>query len=178
LLGANGIVEDFSILPRLLRDSLIIETWEGTHNTLALQLLRDLSRFDFTSRWNREIASVLERWPEDFLRFTRTRTSASYRQIKVLLQNKAGDPSWGVLHARRLVDGLAGLLGVAWMMDTALVEARTDATAALLAVLAADQLWCADGDRFESRLRNRLSEVAPALIDEERISPPAWIGEI
>ncbi len=41
VLGGNGTVEDFSVLPRLYRDAIVIESWEGTHNTLCAQVLRD-----------------------------------------------------------------------------------------------------------------------------------------
>ena len=45
VLAGNGVVEDFSPLPRLYRDSVIMETWEGPHNVLFTQALRDLARF-------------------------------------------------------------------------------------------------------------------------------------
>jgi acyl-CoA dehydrogenase len=45
IIGGNGVVETFSILPRLLRDSLIFETWEGAHNTLLAQSVRDIQRY-------------------------------------------------------------------------------------------------------------------------------------
>ncbi len=41
ILGGNGTIEDFCVLPRLLRDSIVFENWEGTHNVLAMQILRD-----------------------------------------------------------------------------------------------------------------------------------------
>ncbi len=44
ILGGNGAIEDFSVLPRLLRDSIVIEAWEGTHNVLCAQVLRDLQK--------------------------------------------------------------------------------------------------------------------------------------
>lgn len=44
LLGANGVEERFSPLPRLYRDALVMETWEGPHNVLYAQALRDLAR--------------------------------------------------------------------------------------------------------------------------------------
>lgn len=55
LLGGNGVEERFSPLPRLYRDSVIMETWEGPHNVLLTQALRDLKRFrvdagDFVER--------------------------------------------------------------------------------------------------------------------------------
>ena len=43
LLGGNGTIEDFSVLPRLYRDAIVIESWEGTHNALCAQILRDFS---------------------------------------------------------------------------------------------------------------------------------------
>ncbi len=44
ILGGNGAMENFSILPRLLRDSVIFEAWEGAHNTLIAQSVRDVQR--------------------------------------------------------------------------------------------------------------------------------------
>lgn len=46
LLGGNGIEERFSPLPRLYRDAVVMETWEGPHNVLFTQALRDMRRFD------------------------------------------------------------------------------------------------------------------------------------
>ncbi|MGM0574312.1 MAG: acyl-CoA dehydrogenase family protein [Myxococcota bacterium] len=43
-LGGNGAIESFSILPRLLRDNVVYENWEGTHNTLVAQTVRDFAR--------------------------------------------------------------------------------------------------------------------------------------
>lgn len=43
-LGGNGAIESFSVLPRLLRDNVVYENWEGTHNTLIAQTLRDFAR--------------------------------------------------------------------------------------------------------------------------------------
>ncbi|MCW5971557.1 MAG: acyl-CoA dehydrogenase family protein [Blastocatellales bacterium] len=45
VLGGNGAMENFSVLPRLLRDSIIFEAWEGAHNTLLAQSLRDARRY-------------------------------------------------------------------------------------------------------------------------------------
>lgn len=44
VLGGNGTIETFSVLPRLLRDNLVLENWEGTHHTLRMQVLRDAQR--------------------------------------------------------------------------------------------------------------------------------------
>jgi acyl-CoA dehydrogenase len=44
LLGGNGAVETFSVLPRLLRDNVVYENWEGTHNVLLDQVHRDIRK--------------------------------------------------------------------------------------------------------------------------------------
>lgn len=44
VLGGNGAIEDFSPLPRLYRDAIVTESWEGTHNVLAAQTLRDMQK--------------------------------------------------------------------------------------------------------------------------------------
>jgi len=43
-LGGNGAIESFSVLPRLLRDNVVYENWEGTHNVLVAQSVRDFAR--------------------------------------------------------------------------------------------------------------------------------------
>ncbi len=44
VLGGNGTIEDFSPLPRLYRDAMVYESWEGTHNVLCAQVHRDCTR--------------------------------------------------------------------------------------------------------------------------------------
>ena len=50
ILGGNGVIEDFSCLPRLYRDSAVNELWEGPRNVLLAQIHRDLAR---ASSWYR-----------------------------------------------------------------------------------------------------------------------------
>lgn len=178
LFGANGIIEDFTILPRLLRDALIIETWEGTHNTLALQLVRDMNRFDFAGRWSQEVRSVLDRWPEERLPATRRRLKARHNQLQTLLQTKIRDQNWAAVHARRLVDAAAATLAIAWMAEHALAELPSDASLAILTAVAAEQVWGSSEERLTSRLQSRLAEVAVDLIEERPVSAPSWLSEL
>src|SRR4030095_12703562 len=83
--GGNGICEDFTVLPRLLRDSMIIETWEGAHNTLCLQIMRDAGRTALIDRWRSEVSDVIERWPSDFLSITRNRFDRAFSQLDATL---------------------------------------------------------------------------------------------
>jgi hypothetical protein len=62
VLGGNGAIETFSVLPRLLRDSIVFEAWEGAHNTLLAQSVRDIRRHQmhqpFCSRLGEMFASL------------------------------------------------------------------------------------------------------------------------
>lgn len=51
VLGGNGAIESFSVIPRLHRDMIVCENWEGTHNTLTAQVLRDMHRYRFHEAW-------------------------------------------------------------------------------------------------------------------------------
>ena len=42
--GGHGVMEDFSSLPRLFRDSAINELWEGPRNVLLTQIHRDMQK--------------------------------------------------------------------------------------------------------------------------------------
>jgi alkylation response protein AidB-like acyl-CoA dehydrogenase len=42
--GGHGVMEDFLSLPRFLRDSFIMELWEGPRNVLLTQMHRDIQR--------------------------------------------------------------------------------------------------------------------------------------
>jgi len=44
VLGGNGAIEEFSVLPRLYRDAIVYESWEGAHNVLVAQVLNDCRR--------------------------------------------------------------------------------------------------------------------------------------
>ena len=44
IFGGHGVMEDFSALPRLYRDSAINELWEGPRNVLLTQIHRDLQQ--------------------------------------------------------------------------------------------------------------------------------------
>ncbi|HYP29849.1 MAG TPA: acyl-CoA dehydrogenase family protein [Blastocatellia bacterium] len=167
VLGANGVVEDFSILPRLLRDTLIIETWEGTHNTLCLQILRDAGRSNLVGRWRAEVGSALERWPRNFLSATRENFERSFERAGGLLSREAlTNRGYVETHARRLVDMMGGLLEIAWMSDLAARHAEGDATAAVLTSLAGYHLLPKENDFTHPGLM-AAGEHSVALIDEE-----------
>lgn len=44
IFGGNGVIEDFSSLPRLFRDAMVNELWEGPKSVLLAQIHRDINR--------------------------------------------------------------------------------------------------------------------------------------
>jgi alkylation response protein AidB-like acyl-CoA dehydrogenase len=61
LLGGNGTIETFSILPRLLRDNIVYENWEGTHNVLLSQAQRDIRRYGIAEPFFETIRAMYNR---------------------------------------------------------------------------------------------------------------------
>lgn len=49
--GGNGILGDFSVLPRILNDAIINETWEGTHALLAEHAIAAARRPKVAAAW-------------------------------------------------------------------------------------------------------------------------------
>jgi acyl-CoA dehydrogenase len=97
-LGGNGTIEDFSPLPRLYRDAIVFESWEGTHNVLCAQALRDLERFDaFDLAVQRADASD---------------------ELAARLQRSVAEPEFGALHFRRQLTELVRSLQVALLRDS------------------------------------------------------------
>ena len=65
IFGGHGIMEDFSALPRLFRDSAINELWEGPRNVLLTQMHRDLQRVAAWYPPDAVVRDLLEGAPED-----------------------------------------------------------------------------------------------------------------
>jgi acyl-CoA dehydrogenase len=65
-LGGNGAIESFSILPRLIRDNIVCENWEGTHNTLIAQTVRDLSSPELAAGFFGHLAELFGRVATSF----------------------------------------------------------------------------------------------------------------
>ena len=59
VLGGNGAIETFSVLPRLLRDNVVYENWEGTHNVLLLQVMKDCQKMALHEGFFRHLESRL-----------------------------------------------------------------------------------------------------------------------
>jgi alkylation response protein AidB-like acyl-CoA dehydrogenase len=96
-LGGNGTIEDFSPLPRLYRDAIVFESWEGTHNVLCAQVLRDLERFD-------AVDLAVQR-------------AGASDDLAARLQRAVAEPTFGALHFRRQLAELVRSLQVSALRD-------------------------------------------------------------
>ncbi|MCE5316089.1 MAG: acyl-CoA dehydrogenase family protein [Parachlamydia sp.] len=61
VLAGNGAIESFSTIPRLLRDSIVCENWEGTHSVLRMQILRDILKYQIDRLFLDEVEARLSR---------------------------------------------------------------------------------------------------------------------
>lgn len=111
ILGGNGAIESFSVLPRLLRDAIVYENWEGTHNTLYMQVLRDMKKYDLHQAFFAHLGELLQAASDgsEADRATELAHTAAHLQkrIDTLLKAPIATASLGM---RRLVDDLSYLL--------------------------------------------------------------------
>ena len=107
VLGGNGTIEDFSPLPRLWRDAIVFESWEGTHNVLCAQVLRDLGRLDAVDRVVARVrARMIDGGAAELV-------EAALVDLEPRLRRSVAEPKVGALHFRRQVDTLVRALQVA-----------------------------------------------------------------
>jgi len=129
VLGGNGTIEDFSPIPRLYRDAVVFESWEGTHNVLCAQVYRDCTRFgllDHVLVWVRgELATAGE--SDDG-----AAVAAALRDLEPRLRRDLADPEEAAAHFRRHLDRLSRVIQASCL----LTEAHKGAEAQKSAVLA------------------------------------------
>jgi hypothetical protein len=110
LLGGNGTIEDFSVLPRLYRDAIVVESWEGTHNTLCAQVLRDFARRGLHKPWLERLRAEVDFIDRPELApvagIARSKLDAVENRISTLLD---GDEREAAAHIRHVVDHMCRL---------------------------------------------------------------------
>ncbi len=137
VLGGNGAIESFSILPRLYRDMVVLESWEGTHNVLCLQVLRDIGRYGLHEPFGRWLNGLLAGVTHDSLQDARAQVTAAVGRAHTLLARVAALPQDSqVAHARRLADayvlaaqGALLLHEAQWELTQGLMTAKPDIAA-------------------------------------------------
>jgi alkylation response protein AidB-like acyl-CoA dehydrogenase len=121
VLGGNGTIEDFSPLPRLYRDAMVFESWEGTHNVLCAQVHRDCVRFgllDNVLRWVRdELSSAGESAGVDA-----RAVAGALEELEPRLRRSLADGDHAAAHFRRQLDRLMRAVQAACLLSEAAVD--------------------------------------------------------
>ncbi len=115
-LGGNGAIETFSVLPRLLRDNVVYENWEGTHNTLIAQTLRDFARRGLHEGFLRVLDHELEAVDQDLavaLQPAHAAVHAARSSIAAALDAAETDAGRAALFLRPALEQLADAVLVA-----------------------------------------------------------------
>ena len=124
ILGGNGAIETFSPLPRLLRDNVVYENWEGTHNTLTMQVLRDMQRLGVGRAFLGDIQRRFERLAGGPAAEFVPRAKAALTELGGALRGLADtDPGLATLQMRPLVDRMAYLMAGCATVEHAAWEA-------------------------------------------------------
>jgi hypothetical protein len=113
-LGGNGTIEDFSPLPRLYRDAIVLESWEGTHNVLCAQVLRDLVRHDLLD----EVLEALRRRLDSTCGRDSDLTRVALATVERQLRSSVADPQAAELHFRRRLTGLVHVVQAIGLLRT------------------------------------------------------------
>lgn len=127
VLGGNGTIEDFSVLPRLYRDAVVYESWEGTHNVLVAQILRDLGRLPILDVVRTRVSEMLEDSDSEAAALAIPALDDALEGVARSVE----EPDFGAAHFRRLLDRLMCTVEVG-----ALVRGATPRSAAAADLLA------------------------------------------
>ena len=141
VLGGNGTIEDFSVLPRLYRDAVVFESWEGTHHVLCAQIQRDAARGLVTEGLERWFESELDRVPDTARVLSRFVRETGRASIALLAPGRVEALSGSDL--RRVVTRVTRCVQAAMMLRGAGDDSSGDAAKATAALFVAHHL----GDR-------------------------------
>lgn len=125
VLGGNGAIESFSVLPRLYRDMIVFESWEGAHNVLCLQVMRDIARYGIYEPFDRTMRASLGKLTHPALLEASATVSRALNGAGHMLERlTGGGEDTAQAHARRFVDSIAYitqatllLLEAEWELD-------------------------------------------------------------
>ena len=100
-----------SVVPRLYCDAVVFESWEGSHNVLCLQALRDMQRYGLHESCSLIWAHWLDRVTQSELSEPQDVLLAAYRKRGLRVdQVVTGASKFQQTHARRIVDELSAVI--------------------------------------------------------------------
>jgi acyl-CoA dehydrogenase len=113
VLGGNGTIEEFSVLPRLYRDSIVYESWEGTHNVLVAQVLADLHRLPIVDVVGERIGKLCNASASP----AADRAYAELDDALRDMRRSITDADFGAHHFRGVLDRVVAIARVASLLD-------------------------------------------------------------
>ncbi|TGN06576.1 acyl-CoA dehydrogenase family protein [Leptospira ilyithenensis] len=122
-LGGNGIVGDFSPLPRLHNDSIINETWEGTHLIVTDHCLHALQKSKvFTAFSN--LIEVLRKDAKgkSELKYANDILEGKFQEIKEILEKETKD--WREINRVYIADLTYGVIALAEFLEQAAFDLK------------------------------------------------------
>jgi alkylation response protein AidB-like acyl-CoA dehydrogenase len=134
VLGGNGTIEDFSALPRLYRDAIVFESWEGTHNVLCAQAWRDCRKLGLLGpvfeRLCKRLAGLGPGAPDE----PATVAGGALERLEARMVRSLDDEVDGATHFRRLIDRLARAWQAVGLLEAAASGGEVERAAAELFV--------------------------------------------
>ena len=113
VLGGNGTIEEFSVLPRLYRDAIVYESWEGTHNVLVAQILSDLHRMPIVDVVGERISGLCAASDSPVA----DRVHAELDDALGDMRRSIADADFGARHFRGVLDNVVTIARVASLLD-------------------------------------------------------------
>ncbi|MCZ7587028.1 MAG: acyl-CoA dehydrogenase family protein [Deltaproteobacteria bacterium] len=127
VLGGNGTIETFSVMPRLYRDAIVLEAWEGSHNVLCMQVLRDaqkLGLFDVVDRRLRDLAGKAKpRFAEEIATL-----ETAWSALRPKLDRCLKDAAYAATHVKRHLESLMQAFQNAVLFEQAAWDAEQGET--------------------------------------------------
>lgn len=118
VLGGNGTIEEFSVLPRLYRDAMVYESWEGTHNVLCAQVVNDCRRLELLPALVTDLADRLAAGPSEAATAAELATAALHR-ARAGLARALTDPEHASFHSRTDIAAVVVVAEIATLLDAA-----------------------------------------------------------
>jgi acyl-CoA dehydrogenase len=120
ILGGNGAIEDFSVVPRLYRDAVVFESWEGSHNVLCLQVLKDMSKYRLHEDLLGYLRSQLDRVTQPAILGYQQKTLDQLEELQERLDGLlAAGPEYSQTHIRRVIDQMAQIVQLTCLLAEA-----------------------------------------------------------
>ncbi len=120
IMGGNGAIEDFSVVPRLYRDAVVFESWEGSHNVLCLQAARDMQRYGLHEHLFAALGALLDSVTQAELAEAQDLLLGRLEHTQQRLERVlSSSPEFLQTHVRRAIDQLALLIQAACLLAEA-----------------------------------------------------------